>query len=63
MPRQNGRQFADDIFKCIILKENPRILIQTSLSVVSDDSIDNKSALFQVMYVLYNLADDRVCWR
>ena len=40
---------ADDIFKCIFLKENISILIQMSLKFVSKGPIDNKSALFQVM--------------
>ena len=40
---------ADDIFKCIFLNENDRILIQISLKFVPHGPIDNKSALFQVM--------------
>ena len=32
-PWQNGRQFADDIFKCIFLKENLKILITISLDL------------------------------
>ena len=30
-PRQNGHNFADDIFKCIVLKENSSISIKISL--------------------------------
>ena len=30
-PRQNGRHFPDDIFKCIFLDENVLILIKISL--------------------------------
>ena len=30
-PRQNGRHFPDDIFKCIFLNENVGILITISL--------------------------------
>ena len=32
-PRQNGRHFADDIFKCIFLNENVWIPIKISLSL------------------------------
>ena len=40
---------ADDIFKCIFLNENVRILIQISLKFVRKGSIDNKPALVPVM--------------
>ena len=40
---------ADDIFKCIFLDENDRILIQISLKFVPKSPIDNKPALVQVM--------------
>ena len=33
-PRQNGRHFPDDIFKCILLNENIWILIEVSLKFV-----------------------------
>ena len=33
-PRQNGRHFADDIFKCIFLHENAWISIKISLKFV-----------------------------
>ena len=33
-PRQNGRHFADDIFKRILLKENVGISIKISLKLV-----------------------------
>ena len=33
-PRQNGRHFADDIFKCIFLNENKQISIKISLKFV-----------------------------
>ena len=36
---------ADDIFRCIFLNENDRILIQFSLKFVPDISIDNNPAL------------------
>ena len=48
-PRQNGRHFADDTFKCIFLKENVRISIKISLKFVSKSPIDNIPALFQIM--------------
>ena len=40
---------ADDIFKCIFLNENNRILIQISLKFVPRGPIGNKPALVQVM--------------
>ena len=40
---------ADDIFKCIFLNENDRILIKISLKFVPKSAIDNKPALVQVM--------------
>ena len=40
---------ADDIFKCIFLKENDMIPIQISMKFVPKSSIDNKPALVQVM--------------
>ena len=40
---------ADDIFNCIYLNENDRILIQISLKYVPRCPIDNKAALVQVM--------------
>ena len=41
--------FADDIFNCIFLNENDRILIQISLKYVPRSWIDCKAALVQVM--------------
>ena len=38
-PEQSGVHFADDILKCILLIENIRILIQTSLEFVPMDPI------------------------
>ena len=40
---------ADDIFKCILLKENDGIPLPNSLKFVPRSPIDNKSALVQVM--------------
>ena len=44
-PRQNGRHFPDDIFKCIFLNENVSISIKISLKYVSKDPIDSNPAL------------------
>ena len=44
-PGQNGRHFADDIFKHIFLNENVRIFIQFSLEFVPKGLIDNRSSL------------------
>ena len=46
---QNGRNFADDHFKCIFLNENDRIPIQISPKFVPMSLIDNKPALVRVM--------------
>ena len=48
-PRQNGRHFADDSFKCISLNENVWILIKVSLKFVPKGPINNIPALIQVM--------------
>ena len=48
-PRQNGRHFADDMFKCIFLNENVWIPIEISLKFVPKCSINNNPALFQIM--------------
>ena len=48
-PRQNGRHFADDIFKCIFLNENVWIPIKISLKFVLKGSINDISALVQIM--------------
>ena len=48
-PKQNGRHFADDIFKCIFLNENVRILIKISLKFVPKGPINNIPALVQIM--------------
>ena len=40
---------ADDIFQCIFLNENDRILIQISLKFVPRSPIDIKPALVQIM--------------
>ena len=48
-PRQNGRHFADDIFKCIFLNENIWIPIKISLKFVPKGPINNIPALVQIM--------------
>ena len=48
-PRQNGRHFADDLFKCISLNEDVCISIKLSLKFVPKGSINNIAALVQIM--------------
>ena len=48
-PSQNGRHFADDIFKCIFLNENVSIAIKISLKFVFKGPINNIPALVQIM--------------
>ena len=48
-PRQNGRHFADDIFKCIFLNENVSISIKISLKFVPKGPVNNIPALVQIM--------------
>ena len=48
-PRQNGRRFADDSFKCIFLNENVLILIKISLNFIPKGPINNIPALVQIM--------------
>ena len=47
--RQNGRHFADDIFKCIFLNENAWISLEISLRFVPKVQINNIPALVQIM--------------
>ena len=44
-PRQNGRHFSDNIFKCIFLNENFRISNKISLIYVPWGLIDNMTTL------------------
>ena len=48
-PRQDGRHFADDIFKCIFLNENVWIPIKISLKFVPKGPINNIPAMVQIM--------------
>ena len=48
-PRQNGRHFADDIFRCIFLNEDVWIALKISLKFVPRVRINNIPALVQIM--------------
>ena len=48
-PRQNGRHFADNVFKCIYLNENVWILLKISLKFVPKGPVNNIPSLVQVM--------------
>ena len=48
-PRQNGRHFPDDIFKCIFLNENVWNTLKTSMKFVPRVPINNIPALDQIM--------------
>ena len=48
-PIQNGRHFADDIFKSIFLNENIRISLKISLKFVPKVQNNNILALVQIM--------------
>ena len=45
LPGQNGRHFADDIFRCIVVNEKLCILIKVSLKFVPKRPIVNNPAL------------------
>ena len=48
-PRQNGRHFADDIFKCIFLNDNVKISVKFSLNLVPKGPINNIPSLVHIM--------------
>ena len=48
-PRENGRHFADDIFKRFFLNENVSISIKISLKFIPKGPTDNIPALVQIM--------------
>ena len=48
-PRQNGRHFADAIFKCVFVNENVGIPIKISLNFVPQGPINNIPSLVQIM--------------
>ena len=48
-PEQNGRHYAEDIFRCIFVNEKFDILIKISLKFVPKGQIDNTATLVQIM--------------
>ena len=48
-PEQNGRRFADDIFRCIFVNEKFCIFIKISLKFAPNGPIDNNPALVQIV--------------
>ena len=48
-PRQNGRHFSDDIFKCTLLNENVWISKTIWLGLVPKDPSDNNTILLETM--------------
>ena len=48
-PRQNGRNFPDDIYKCIFMNENVRVSLKISLKFVPMSQINNIPSLVQIM--------------
>ena len=53
-PGQNGRHFADDIFRCIFVNEKFCILINIILKFVSVGPIDNNPSLVETMVLVQN---------
>ena len=49
LPGQNGRRFADDVFRCILVNEMFCISIKISLKFICEDPIGNNPALIQIM--------------
>ena len=49
LPGQNGRHFADDIFRCIFMNGKFCILIKISIKFVPKGATDNNPALVQIM--------------
>ena len=47
-PRQNGRHFPDDIFKCIFLNENIGISLKMSLKFIPKGPVNNITALVRL---------------
>ena len=48
-PRQNGRHYPDDMFKCIFLNDKVQIPIKISLKFVSKSSVNNIPSFVQTM--------------
>ena len=49
LPGQNGRHFADDIFRCIFVNEKFCVFVKISLKFVPKGLIDNNPALVLIM--------------
>ena len=63
-PGQNGRHFADDIFKCIFENDFFCIFIKVSLMFVPKGPIENNPTLVQIMACcLYGAKADPIYWR
>ena len=64
-PRQDGRNFTDDIFKCIFFKVNFWLLIEISLKFVSRGPMNNTSAtLWNNRYItIQNVPYEWVSWQ
>ena len=58
MPRQNGYQFVDTIFKYILFKEDDFLLIQLSLDIIAQSLLGIRQTLVQVMAWCFH---DRWC--
>ena len=48
-PRQNGRHFIDDLFRCILMNENISISINISLKVVPKGQIKNIPSMIEIV--------------
>ena len=48
-PRQKGRQFRSDVFKCIFVNENVWIVLKMSLTFAPEVRINNIPALVHIM--------------
>ena len=48
-PRQNGRHFTDNVFKCIFFNEDICISINFSLIFVPTGQLNNIALLVQIM--------------
>ena len=48
-PKQTVRHFPDDIFKCIFLDENIRVLLKISLTIVTKVRHNNTLTLVQII--------------
>ena len=53
-PGQNGRHFADDIFRCIFMKEKFCVLIKTSINMMKEFKLWYADKTFILPSYLYN---------